>query len=232
MQQEVDVWKPDVAQLFRAASPATHRTDVAAFLSPSTLSIKQALRKHFWGRFPSRISQPDQDSFPYSRVRCPQGVRRSEDRASPHPRVPTLRLSLHAPGCIGHQIGRSEGQKGDRTQVHSVTQTGASSDMDTPSWGSLTAEAGSPPSHSNFPQADVNTTAPSDRCFLRADLLFLPGAHEGRAVCPYQPTVPVGAGLNLASSRSLELVCHFPCLSCWATSPPLEAFLCLLTFSG
>lgn len=38
MEREVDVWNPDGAQLFRAASPATPRRDVAALLSPSPLS--------------------------------------------------------------------------------------------------------------------------------------------------------------------------------------------------
>lgn len=35
----VDVWKPDVAQLFGARSPATPRPDVAALPSPSTLYL-------------------------------------------------------------------------------------------------------------------------------------------------------------------------------------------------
>lgn len=39
MEQEVDVWKPDVAQPFSTASPATPIPDVMAPLSLSTLSI-------------------------------------------------------------------------------------------------------------------------------------------------------------------------------------------------
>lgn len=129
----MDVWKPDVAQLFRAASPATHRTDVAAFPSPSTLSITQALRKHFWGGF---AAGPTQGFFPLWESFAPEGVPTSTGAHAP--------LEPARSWCTGHQTGRPEGQKGDHTQVHRVTQAGASSDTDTPSWGSLTAEAESP----------------------------------------------------------------------------------------
>lgn len=111
----MDVWKPDVAQLFRAASPATPRTDVAAFLSPSTLSITQALRKHFWGDF---AAGPTQGFFPLWESSAPEGVPRSGDRASPHPQVPTLRWSLHAPGA---QAIRLDGLQGRKVTTHKCT---------------------------------------------------------------------------------------------------------------
>lgn len=44
MEREVDVWKPDVAQLFGARSPATPRPDVAALLSLSTLYLPGSRR--------------------------------------------------------------------------------------------------------------------------------------------------------------------------------------------
>ena len=43
----MDVWKPDVAQLFRAASPATLRPDVAVLLFLSTLYGPGA-QEDFW----------------------------------------------------------------------------------------------------------------------------------------------------------------------------------------
>lgn len=58
MEQEVDVWKPDVAQLFGAASPATPRSDVVTLLSPSALCLP-ASQKHFWGRSPALGSARD-----------------------------------------------------------------------------------------------------------------------------------------------------------------------------
>lgn len=56
MEQEVDVWNPDVAQLLRAASPATPRIGCGG-TSVSLHSILQCLRTHFWGRSPARLNQ-------------------------------------------------------------------------------------------------------------------------------------------------------------------------------
>lgn len=106
---------------------------------------------------------------------------------------------------------RAEGlrEAGVSSRVHSVTQAGAPSDMDMPSWDSLRAEAESPhntvtslrPMSMQLPCRDLR----GETCFLSLRL----GLTEGRGVCPIGPGSLRGQGwirrLRLLPPDSLGL---------------------------